>query len=272
MVSHTEIGKVTFPRRGRAAGPGRRGAGSRAGARASRRPRQARPGSWRLRDSAPSPGATGRMLPGSLQGQTSEQRQKPRGREWLRRHASPRSGCGRADSAPRPVRRHARGGREPHMRVRQARMRVLAVSVRPTSSPFAPPPISTFPGEGDHDPRPPCPGLCPTPPASGARTLGPVGGPLGGGVHGVPSRGGEGGGRRPGTNGSQCPWVARTQPGTACGRGRGALPGRAYRSRASCPRTGQEGGRRLALGGASSQESRWRNDRGRKRQLPLKLA
>lgn len=120
-----------------------------------------------------------------------------------------RAAAGRA-SAPRPVRRHARGGREPHMRVRQARMRVLAVSVRPTSSPFAPPPISTFPGEGDHDPRPPCPGLCPTPPASGARTLGPVGGPLGGGVHGVPSRGGEGGGRRPGTNGSQCPWVART--------------------------------------------------------------
>lgn len=182
-----------------------------------------------------------------------------------------RAAAGRA-SAPRPVRRHARGGREPHMRVRQARMRVLAVSVRPTSSPFAPPPISTFPGEGDHDPRPLCPGLCPTPPASGARTLGPVGGPLGGGVHGVPSRGGEGGGRRPGTNGSQCPWVARTQPGTACGRGRGALPGRAYRSRASCPHTGQEGGRRLALGGASSQESRWRNDRGRKRQLPLKLA
>lgn len=88
-----------------------------------------------------------------------------------------RAAAGRA-SAPRPVRRHARGGREPHMRVRQARMRVLAVSVRPTSSPFAPPLISTFPGEGDHDPRPPCPGLCPTPPASGARTLGPVGGGL----------------------------------------------------------------------------------------------
>lgn len=117
LVSHTEIGKVTFPRRGRAAGPGRRGAGSRAGARASRGPRQARPGSWRLRDSAPSPGATGRMLPGSLQGQTSEQRQKPRGREWLRRHASPRSGCGRAGlgTPPRAPPR-ARRARTPYAR------------------------------------------------------------------------------------------------------------------------------------------------------------
>lgn len=154
--------------------------------------------------------------------------------------------------------------------------RLGCVSSRSASGPRAPRllPLQSAPFRErvtmTHDPR--APGCAPRHPPAGLGHSGLWGGPLGGGVHGVPSRGGEGGGRRPGTNGSQCPWVARTQPGTACGRGRGALPGRAYRSRASCPRTGQEGGRRLALGGASSQESRWRNDRGRKRQLPLKLA